>query len=87
MCTVTKFIEQVGDIWTTPLFWDCECEDDYIHSASEPICYRCQTEREESPDARALEVLKYEDLLPEALVLLVQSAFEIKNPEYDSIPF
>jgi len=58
MCTLTNFIEEHGDIWLTPLFWDCECEDDYIHPASEPVCYRCHFKREESPDARVPEVLK-----------------------------
>jgi hypothetical protein len=87
MCTVTNFIEEHGDIWLTPLFWDCECEDDYIHPASQPFCYRCHFRREESPDARVPEVLKYADLLPVALVSIVQEAFEIANPEYSLIPF
>jgi hypothetical protein len=87
MCTVTNFIEEHGDIWLTPLFWDCECEDDYIHPASEPICYRCHFEREESPDARVPEVLKYADLLPKPLVDIVEEAFAVANPEYSSIPF
>ncbi len=87
MCTVTNFVEEHGDIWLTPLFWDCECADDYIHPASVAICYRCHSAREESPDARVPEVLKYADLLPEALVELVEIAFAEANPEYSPIPF
>ena len=87
MCTVTNFIEEHGDIWLTPLFWDCECEDDYIHPASEPTCFRCHFQREESPDARVLEVLKYADLLPKALVRIVEEAFAVANPDFSPIPF
>jgi len=87
MCTVTNFIEEHGDIWLTPLFWDCECEDDYIHSASIPICYRCHFKREESPDARVAEILKFSDSLPTPLVDIVEAAFAEINPEHSPIPF
>lgn len=87
MCTVTDFIEKQGDIILTPLFWDCECEENYIHPASEEICYACGAVREESPDSRAIEVLKYADTLPEALTALVESAMTITEPSFSPIPF
>ena len=87
MCTVTDFVEQVGDIWLTPLFWDCECEDDYIHSASEELCYACNMARGESPDSRVVDVLKYADLLSEDLVSLVESAMTVAAPLFCMIPF
>ena len=43
--------------YTTPLFWDCECEEGYIHSCLEEDCLACKVTQEESPDARVDEVL------------------------------
>lgn len=51
---------------THPLFWDCECETDYIHLKDERrICPHCSTKHEEQPDSRANEVkeLIYDELL------------------------
>lgn len=50
--------------YTTPLFWDCECEDDFIHSVSENDCLHCGSQREHQPDARVDEVLRYATGLP-----------------------
>ena len=87
MCTVRNFIEVSGEIIKTPLFWDCKCEEEYIHPAYESICYRCHFQREESPDSRVHEVVKYADLLPESIVALVEAAWQALDPEYSSIPF
>ena len=88
MCNITSFISrQAGDIFTTPLFWACNCEDDYIHPVSQPFCYRCQAQREASLDAHVREVLKFSDLLPDSLVKIVEAAFAEVNPEFNSIPF
>lgn len=43
---------------TTPLFWDCECEKDYIHRRGALIqCPVCHADAEEMPDARVNETL------------------------------
>jgi Zn finger protein HypA/HybF involved in hydrogenase expression len=44
------------EIETTPLFWDCECAEDYIHPASQAVCEHCHAQREEQPDARVSEL-------------------------------
>jgi hypothetical protein len=44
-------------VHTTPLFWDCECELDYIHPASEQACPVCRTNQSEQPDSIITEVL------------------------------
>jgi hypothetical protein len=49
--------DAMKDCETTPLFWDCECEKDYIHTQSEPTCERCGSKKEEQPDSRINEVL------------------------------
>lgn len=41
---------------TTPEFWDCECEKDYIHSKTEPICDVCGALAEDQPDSRLYEI-------------------------------
>lgn len=44
---------------TTPTYWDCECETDYVHPKTEEMCGRCGAVAEESPDARISEVATY----------------------------
>lgn len=46
-------------IITTPLFWDCNCEDEFIRSAEEDQCYACGATRENSPDSRIEEVILF----------------------------
>ena len=73
--------------YTTPLFWDCECEDDFIHSVSENDCLRCGSQREHQPDARVDEVLRYATGLPLDLVQIVENLAEQFAPELTAIPF
>lgn len=40
----------------TNQYWNCECENDYIHPRSEEICGSCGTKREDGPDSRVSEV-------------------------------
>ncbi len=42
---------------TTPFFWDCDCENDYIHPKSVVVCNFCHAWEEESPDSRLNEVM------------------------------
>lgn len=38
-------------------FWDCECEDDFIHQKEMlSVCPKCGAEEENQPDSLALEV-------------------------------
>jgi len=43
-------------IETTSLFWDCECDDDFIHSIHTWQCRRCYATQDEQPDSRLDEV-------------------------------
>lgn len=43
------------DCMTTPAFWDCECEENYIHPRNESWCSRCGAKRDDQPDARLNE--------------------------------
>ena len=42
---------------TTHLYWDCECEDDYIRASGSGPCPRCGCEQDEMPDSRINEML------------------------------
>ena len=44
---------------TTPYYWDCNCDDNYIHAKSQVKCWRCGVSKNESPDSHILEVQKY----------------------------
>lgn len=43
----------------TPNFWDCECEQHYLHHTSIPHCPRCGTFREDQPDSHVEEVAEH----------------------------
>lgn len=41
---------------TTDKYWDCNCEDNYIHPKSESTCKACGAHHESQPDSRVNEV-------------------------------
>jgi len=45
-------------ILTTPEYWDCECEHNYIHHKSEPSCHICKAVIDEQPDSTVTEVIE-----------------------------
>jgi hypothetical protein len=42
---------------TTPEYWDCECEENYIHPKSQKKCHICNTFSKDQPDSRISEVI------------------------------
>jgi len=49
-------------IETTPDYWDCECEESYIHKKSDSLkCAKCGATQDEQPDSRVEEVLGRQD--------------------------
>lgn len=42
----------------TDEYWDCECDKDYIHHASEDVCPVCGTKQDEGAPSRVSEVRK-----------------------------
>ena len=75
--------------YTTILFWDCECERDYIHPCTESSCPVCKAEREDSPDARVNELFKYQSDLDLRLMNALTEYCESFYPELVdcNIPF
>lgn len=43
----------------TSLFWDCECEHNFIHPKAQTFCAACGAEKDEQPDSHANEVLLF----------------------------
>lgn len=50
-------VYRVGDIIIDERFWDCECEERYIHAFSSLHCALCGATQEDQPNARANEIL------------------------------
>ncbi len=48
-------------IITTPDFWDCECEENYIHPTYILYCIFCGANQFDQPNSRVNEVEKYID--------------------------
>jgi|TARA_R100000750_G_C2292612_1_gene75546 hypothetical protein len=43
--------------FTTEYFWDCECDNHYIHPKTEEKCNECGFYHHEMPDSRTEEVI------------------------------
>ena len=67
--------------FTTPLFWDCECEREYIHSCTEQVCLVCKAEHEDAPDALVDEVFKCSTDLDRRLVDALTAICEVVCPD------
>ena len=52
---ITQRIEN-PDVQTTDEYWDCECEEEYIHPAEQPCCTKCGAIRGDCPDSRLAEI-------------------------------
>ncbi len=46
----------IVEIETTPEYWDCECQDNYVHPKTKKKCLRCGFTSDEMPDSRLIEV-------------------------------
>jgi hypothetical protein len=83
MYSLKSLITQMGEFYTTPLFWACRCEEEYIHPASQEACYACNCRRETADDAKVDDVLHFacEYHLPIELVRVVECAAETIKPD------
>lgn len=75
-----------GGFYTTALFWECECEEVYIHPLYLDECCACGIRREDAPDARLLEVLRYANEFNLDLSLVRVAAEQAEN-DIEAIPF
>jgi hypothetical protein len=75
-------IENNDILFSTPLFWDCECGDRYIHPRAENVCPSCGAEAQNQPNSRVDAVLfnaKFWNLDP-GLVGQVWETLEQEHP-------
>jgi hypothetical protein len=54
-------IEYHGDIILNLEYWDCDCDDNYIHPITKQFCKKCSSEQEDHPNSREDEVRKFFD--------------------------
>ena len=74
--------------YTTSLFWDCECDGDYIFPIYLSACGLCGSRRDDQPNARVEEVLlKHRSYLPNELVQVVEALADKICPHLNAIPF
>lgn len=73
--------------YTTPLFWDCACEEGYIRTCLEESCLVCGVSVLDAPDARVDEVLYHSGELNERLVSVLEMLTDRVCPDLISIPF
>lgn len=73
--------------YTTSLFWDCECEENFIHPVIQVECFLCKTRRDDQPNARVDEVLNHSSWLPHDLVQVVEVLADKICPHLNTIPF
>jgi len=59
---------------TTPKYWDCDCDDNYIHPKTEQVCKTCGADNSmaDYPDSLIEEVIKFD----------LEKSPEIKPGEY-----
>ena len=73
--------------YTTPLFWDCECEENYIHSCTEETCLACGATNKEAPTSRVNEVISHSTGLNSTLVAALEFVCGEVCPDLVPIPF
>jgi hypothetical protein len=73
--------------YTTPLFWDCECEENYIHALTEENCPACGATREDAPDTRVNEVFNHSISLNSTLVAVLEFICGEVCPDLVPVPF
>ena len=49
-------LQEIGDIILNLDYWDCECENNFIHPINNQGCRICGSKQEESPSSRENEV-------------------------------
>lgn len=58
---------EIAEVAVTPDYWDCECEDHFIHPKDCEKCLVCGAIRNEQPDSRVNEVRMMNKVYPNSL--------------------
>jgi len=65
-----------GGFYTTSLFWDCSCDERYIHPFTRPDCPACCDCREDIPDACVMDVLRQASEMDKDLITRLEESLE-----------
>lgn len=58
-CEVDEMLDNMNESCETTFeFWECECEDMFLHTHDEAECPHCRSVKDESPDARLYDVIQ-----------------------------
>jgi hypothetical protein len=49
-------LESTSGIILNLEYWDCECEENFIHLINEKVCSVCNTRQENQPNSRESEI-------------------------------
>ncbi len=77
MVYLPGLFELNGSFATTSLFWDCECEENYVHPVTEDKCPGCNARREDQLPSRISEVICQSSRLPRGLIEILESIMDI----------
>jgi len=59
----------------TILSWECQCEDRFVHPASQEVCFACNTQREAACNATVRDTLAAtSDDIPDLIRSIVEAA-------------
>lgn len=73
--------------YTSSLFWDCKCEEYYIHPVYQDQCLACKARQEDQPNARVDEILDHTWGLPPDLLQVIEKLAGQVCPHLNAIPF
>ena len=58
-CICDEMLDNMNESCETTFeFWECECDDKFIHKHDEIECLHCNSIKDESPDARLYDVVQ-----------------------------
>lgn len=76
-----------GEIFTTPLFWICNCESGFLQLAAVEQCPHCKALAEESADADISLVLKHAGELPQIEVKKLINAINATDDDESTLEY
>lgn len=74
-------LESVGiNLWLAMEFWDCECQEDYMHLETEKQCQICKAYWDDSPSSHFFKVLREYPTIRFGTIQMVDYQNQIQIP-------
>lgn len=58
LAEIKSLASEVMNAKAADMYWDCNCDENYIHPKAEETCTVCGAHQEEQPDSREFEINK-----------------------------